>query len=100
MGLFSFFCGFMYNDFMGIPLKLFNSCYINQVDPLINKPLAIKQPQCVYKFGMDPKWYIAKNQLAFFNSLKMKLSVIVGVAHMTLGIILRGLNNIYFNDSI
>ena len=53
-----------------------------------------------YKFGIDPKWYISKNQLAFFNSLKMKLSVIVGVAHMTLGIILRGLNNIYFNDSI
>ena len=36
MGFFAFFCGLMYNDFMGIPLKMFNSCYINQIDPLTN----------------------------------------------------------------
>ena len=94
MGFFSFFCGFMYNDLMGIPLTIFNSCYIN------NGKIANKKQDCVYKFGIDPKWYIATNELSFFNSLKMKLSVIVGVAQMTLGIILRGSNNIYFNDSI
>jgi len=29
---------------------------------------------------MDPKWYIASNELAVFNSLKMKLAVIIGVS--------------------
>ena len=94
MGFFSMFCGFMYNDFMGIPLTIFNSCYIN------NGLIANKKQNCVYKFGIDPKWYFSKNELTFFNSLKMKLSVIVGVSQMTLGIILRGCNNLYFNDII
>ena len=47
---------------------------------------------------MDPKWYSSTNELTFTNSFKMKLSVIVGVIQMTLGIILRGLNNLYFHD--
>lgn len=29
MGFFAFFCGFMYNDFLSIPLNLFGSCYRN-----------------------------------------------------------------------
>ena len=32
------------------------------------------------------------------NSFKMKTSIIVGVIHMTVGICLKGLNCIYFND--
>lgn len=34
----------------------------------------------------------------FFNSLKMKLSVILGVAHMALGIVLKGCNTLHFRD--
>jgi V-type H+-transporting ATPase subunit a len=33
MGLFATFCGFIYNDFMAIPLWLFNSCYELKEDP-------------------------------------------------------------------
>ena len=29
MGFFSFFCGLVYNDFMAIPLSIFQSCYTN-----------------------------------------------------------------------
>lgn len=54
----------------------------------------------MYPFGLDPKWYIASNELAFFNSLKMKLSVIFGVIHMICGILLRGLNAIYFESAM
>jgi len=49
---------------------------------------------------MDPKWYVSQNELVFFNSFKMKLSVIVGVLQMLLGIILRGFNNLYFKDNL
>ena len=51
---------------------------------------------CVYPFGIDPKWYVSKNELNFLNSLKMKLAVLYGVVQMTLGIFCKGLNNIYF----
>jgi V-type H+-transporting ATPase subunit a len=27
MGFFAFFCGFMYNDFVSIPIHFFESCY-------------------------------------------------------------------------
>ena len=56
----------------------------------------IKKDGCVYNFGVDPKWMGATNELSFINSLKMKLSVIIGVLHMTSGIILKGCNAIYF----
>ena len=96
MGIFSFFCGLIYNDFMGIPLSLFNSCYQN--DPVANK--VIRKNQCIYPLGMDPKWYSSRNELSFFNSFKMKWSVIIGVFQMVIGIFLRGLNDIYFKDTL
>ena len=49
---------------------------------------------------MDPKWYVASNELAFFNSFKMKISVIFGVAQMMCGIIIRGLNAVYFKKPL
>ena len=94
MGFFSFFCGLIYNDFMSIPLSFFSSCYINDK----KKKIAIKKENCIYPIGIDPKWYAATNDLTYMNSFKMKWSVIVGVIQMTLGIILRGLNNLYFKD--
>ena len=94
MGFFSFFCGLIYNDFMSIPLSFFSSCYINDKK---NK-IAIKKENCIYPVGIDPKWYSATNDLTYMNSFKMKWSVIIGVIQMTLGIVLRGLNNLYFKD--
>lgn len=49
---------------------------------------------------MDPKWYVAKNELGFLNSLKMKLAVIYGVTQMTLGIICKGLNCIHRGSAL
>jgi V-type H+-transporting ATPase subunit a len=51
----------------------------------------------VYQVGVDPVWYLAKNELTYLNSLKMKLAVILGVAQMSLGVILKGFN--YWRDS-
>ena len=45
---------------------------------------------------MDPIWVKAGNELVFINSFKMKFAVILGVIQMIVGIILKGLNTLYF----
>merc|ERR1712054_734237 len=49
-----------------------------------------------YKFGIDPVWRYSGAAIQFTNSLKMKISVIVGVSQMTFGILLKWMNTIYF----
>jgi V-type H+-transporting ATPase subunit a len=94
MGFFAFYSGWMYNDFLSIPLNVFGTCYTDKGET------AVRKENCVYPFGMDPKWFVATNELAFFNSLKMKLSVILGVIQMIFGIILKGMNTIHFNNYV
>jgi V-type H+-transporting ATPase subunit a len=51
---------------------------------------------CVYPFGVDPAWYLSPSLLTFTNTIKMKMAVIIGVIHMTVGVLLKGANSIYF----
>ena len=83
-GLFSLYCGLIYNDFMSIPLRLFDSCYENPRSPA-HRELIKTSRDCTYMFGIDPGWYGVDNELVFFNSFKMKLSIILGVSHMLFG---------------
>lgn len=72
LGAYALYCGLIYNDFMSIPLELFGkSCY-TQVGQTVTQ-------DCIYSFGLDPRWYGTPNELTFMNSLKMKTSVIFGV---------------------
>lgn len=41
-----------------------------------------------------------QSELPFLNSLKMKMSILLGVVHMNLGIIMSFFNNIYFKDRL
>ena len=91
LGFFAVFCGFLYNDFLSIPIY-FKSCYPKSGER--NAHLK-KDNNCTYQFGLDPVWFISTNELMFINSLKMKLSVILGVSHMVLGIFLKGINSIF-----
>jgi V-type H+-transporting ATPase subunit a len=105
MGFFAFYCGWMYNDFLSVPLGVFGTCYENPIitnttDFNHHPPTAKRIPGCTYPFGLDPKWYVSHNELAFMNSLKMKLSVILGVTQMSFGIILKGMNAIYFKQPL
>jgi len=54
----------------------------------------------VYPFGLDPMWHVAQNELLFFNSFKMKISVIFGIIQMFVGTCLKGLNDIYFGEKL
>lgn len=103
MGFFSLFCGLLYNDFASTALPLSSSCYENKFyRDLSGNTLGVgvKKDNCDYYFGIDHKWYSSSNDLSFLNSLKMKLAVIFGVAHMSLGIILKGSNCLYFKDYV
>ena len=100
LGMFAFYNGWIYDDFFSMPLGIFGSCYDNIKNEVTGKLEAVRRKGCVYPIGMDPKWYVASNELAFLNSFKMKMSVIIGVSQMILGIFLKGLNGIYFNDSL
>lgn len=87
MAIFSLYCGLIYNDFMGLPLNLFSSCFTSENIK--------KYDQCVYSFGLDPVWGISKNELQFTNSYKMKLAIIFGVSHMLFGVTLKIANGIH-----
>lgn len=101
MGFFSFYCGWIYNEFFSLALPVFGgSCYDKKV--YLNKFVyeAGRKVGCVYPIGMDPIWMISKNELSFNNSFKMKLSVIVGVFQMLFGIVLKGINCLHFKNML
>jgi V-type H+-transporting ATPase subunit a len=54
----------------------------------------------VYAFGLDPVWHGTTTQLAYTNSLKMKIAVSLGVVQMTFGIILSAFNFKYFGETL
>lgn len=74
-------------------VKLWKNCprYLNWSRLLLKFTL-------VYEFGIDPTWKGADNELYFYNSFKMKLSVVLGVVQMTVGICLSLLNHIHFKN--
>ena len=57
MGIFSFYSGWIYNEFFSIQSNLFGSCY----GEAAAEEDAIKEEGCVYPFGFDPKWIRASN---------------------------------------
>ncbi len=105
MGLFATFCGLMYNDFVSIPLFVFgDSCYPldqrfkdGEIDNTVEM---IQKEDCVYPAGIDPAWYLTPNELTFMNSLKMKVSVILGVSQMALGVCMKAANSIYYENKL
>ena len=53
-----------------------------------------------YPFGVDPVWHGSRSELPFLNSLKMKMSILLGVAQMNLGIILSFFNAKFFRSAV
>uniref|UniRef100_A0A8C0IFU3 V-type proton ATPase subunit a n=1 Tax=Bubo bubo TaxID=30461 RepID=A0A8C0IFU3_BUBBB len=116
MGLFSTYTGLIYNDCFSKSLNMFGSSW--SVRPMFSKgnwstrttllstPLLQLNPAIPgvfggpYPFGIDPIWNIASNKLAFLNSFKMKMSVILGIIHMLFGVTLSLLNHVYFKKPL
>uniref|UniRef100_A0A669EHL7 V-type proton ATPase subunit a n=1 Tax=Oreochromis niloticus TaxID=8128 RepID=A0A669EHL7_ORENI len=111
MGLFSIYTGAIYNECFSKGLATFSSAW--HVGPMFEKniwnssvlagsqylsmdpavPGVFTSP---YPFGIDPVWGMANNKLTFLNSYKMKMSVIIGIIHMTFGVCLSFFNYWHF----
>merc|ERR1712238_454933 len=108
MGFFAVYAGLIYNDCFSLGLNLFGTRYEFEGQDKLSTELGsiaeLKAPfgsdEAVYPFGLDPIWHVASNELLFFNSFKMKLSVIFGILQMFMGTIIRGINAIYFKEKI
>uniref|UniRef100_A0A672JJG1 V-type proton ATPase subunit a n=1 Tax=Salarias fasciatus TaxID=181472 RepID=A0A672JJG1_SALFA len=113
MGLFSIYTGLIYNDCFSKSLNIFGSgwsikaMFANQQwtnKTLQANALLTLDPNVSgvfsgpYPFGIDPIWNMAVNRLSFLNSYKMKMSVIIGVVHMSFGVVLSVFNHLHFRQ--
>mmetsp|Transcript_32672 Transcript_32672/g.44870 ORF Transcript_32672/g.44870 Transcript_32672/m.44870 type:complete len:823 (-) Transcript_32672:113-2581(-) len=100
MSLFAIYTGLLYNECFSIPIafggfpggETTGSAWEFQNGTLIMK---LNENDYRYPFGVDPAWKGCDNELYYYNSLKMKMSVLMGVTQMMLGIILSGFNAVY-----
>lgn len=113
MGLFSIYTGAIYNECFSKGLSTFTSAW--HVTPMFdnniwnssvlagNQYLTMDPNETgvftgPYPFGIDPIWGLANNKLTFLNSYKMKMSVIIGIIHMTFGVSLSFFNYVHFRQ--
>ncbi|KAL3621279.1 V-type proton ATPase subunit a3 [Castilleja foliolosa] len=102
MALFSIYTGFIYNEFFSVPFELFApSAYVCR-DPACRDATTVGliKAHDTYPFGVDPAWHGSRSELPFLNSLKMKMSILLGVSQMNLGIIMSYFNALFFKNSI
>eukprot|EP00933_Yihiella_yeosuensis_P016790 TRINITY_DN1420_c0_g1_i1.p1 TRINITY_DN1420_c0_g1~~TRINITY_DN1420_c0_g1_i1.p1 ORF type:complete len:810 (+),score=203.16 TRINITY_DN1420_c0_g1_i1:81-2510(+) len=101
LGVFATFAGFMYNDFFSISLQIFESRFEDKEGNGFYTPtydVLNGGGRGPYPFGLDWAWGGATNELLFLNSMKMKMSVLMGVVQMTVGVLLRWSNAAYFKN--
>ncbi|KAK5803661.1 V-type proton ATPase subunit a1 [Gossypium arboreum] len=102
MSLFSIYCGLIYNEFFSVPFHIFGGSAYKCRDATCSDAhsaglIKFRDP---YPFGVDPSWRGSRSELPFLNSLKMKMSILLGVAQMNLGIILSYFNARFFHSSL
>ncbi|KAF1882892.1 hypothetical protein Lal_00003074 [Lupinus albus] len=102
MSLFSIYCGLIYNEFFSVPFHIFGASAYKCRDSSCRDAhtIGLVKYQEPYPFGVDPSWRGSRSELAFLNSLKMKMSILFGVVHMNLGIILSYFNARFFGSSL
>lgn len=91
MGVFAIYCGAIFNEFFGFSIDIFGTSWNKKNES--EGTYVRENSDYVYYFGVDPIWKSSNNELYYLNSLKMKLSILIGVFHMTFGIILSFFNH-------
>ncbi|XP_050292264.1 V-type proton ATPase subunit a1 isoform X2 [Quercus robur] len=102
MSLFSIYCGLIYNEFFSVPYHIFGGSAYKCRDTTCKDAytVGLVKYQDAYPFGVDPSWRGSRSELPFLNSLKMKMSILLGVVQMNLGIILSYFNARFFSSSL
>mmetsp|Transcript_30620 Transcript_30620/g.70091 ORF Transcript_30620/g.70091 Transcript_30620/m.70091 type:complete len:869 (-) Transcript_30620:166-2772(-) len=106
MGACAVYAGVVYNDAFSLGINFFKSRWEFEeleegtVGTIPSEYGSYGSSESVYPFGLDPIWHVASNELLFFNSFKMKVSVILGIFQMFMGTCLRGINAIYFGETL
>lgn len=103
MGLCATYVGVLYNDMFGFSTEIFTSGY---TWPPLAPGVAVPsfpnaqhmKPTNVVAFGVDSAWAETENKLEFYNSVKMKCAIIIGIVQMSIGVCLSLMNHIYYND--
>jgi len=103
-GLFGMYVGLCYNEAFAFPMNFFGGTrwMANNAPDEFCSPEWSENGGCyqagMYPVGIDPIWHRTTNKITFFNSYKMKISIVVGVLQMTVGIILSLLNHLEYRD--
>lgn len=103
MAVFSVFTGLIYNDVFSKSMTLFPSQW--EWNPPENyvegtQISAKLKGDYRYPFGLDWMWHGTDNDLLFSNSYKMKMSIILGWAHMTYSLCFSYINARHFKKPI
>lgn len=104
MAVFSVFTGLMYNDIFSKSMTLWGSAWEyerpehwSEGTPII---ATLNDNGYRYPFGLDWAWHGTENNLLFTNSYKMKMSIILGWAHMTYSLCFSYINARHFKKPI
>ncbi|KAK3320771.1 vacuolar ATP synthase 98 kDa subunit [Cercophora scortea] len=103
MAVFSVFTGLIYNDVFSKSMTLFDSQWEWVVPEGFEKGTLVarlKSENYRYPFGLDWRWHGTENDLLFSNSYKMKMSIILGWAHMTYSLCFSYINARHFKRPI
>ncbi|KAK3944543.1 putative vacuolar atp synthase [Diplogelasinospora grovesii] len=104
MAVFSVYTGLIYNDVFSKSMTLFKSQWEWQVpadyhpgQTVVGK---LNDQGYRYPFGLDWRWHGTENDLLFSNSYKMKMSIILGWAHMTYSLCFSYINARHFKRNV
>jgi len=102
MACYSMWMGALYNECFAVTIDWGSNWHI-QVGPEFDNntfwPNSLN-PDDFYPFGVDPVWKGSTSELLYYNSVKMKMSIVVGVIQMTVGLVLHCLNAIEFKKPL
>jgi len=101
MGIFSMYTGLIYNDLFSKAVPIFPSMWQWPTDFKAGQSItATRREGQTYPFGLDYAWHDTDNELLFGNSYKMKLSILMGWAHMTYSLCYAYVNAKHFKAPI
>lgn len=101
MGIFSMYTGFIYNDIFSRPFTFIPSQWQWPEDIKVGKSVeASLKGNYRFPIGLDWNWHEAENSLLFSNSMKMKMSILLGWAHMTYALCFQYVNARHFKSKV